>query len=133
MLLGGYSMTESVGSPPVDFIIIETDGEIEALDTLKIVGRAATSLGLHVTKHSFDDATELPAVYSRNLRFDALCETCRSCSFLKACGGGYLPHRFGRGNGFLNPSIYCDDLKYLIANIRNRVAADAPYPLVTVA
>src|SRR5207253_4748616 len=104
MLLGGRSTTESVGNPPVDFIIVETDGEIEALDTLKIVGRSATRLGLHVATNSFDEAGELPAIFARNVGVEGLCETCRKCSLLHACGGGYLPHRYGKGNGCLNPS-----------------------------
>jgi len=29
---------------------------------------------------------------------------------MMACGGGYLPHRFSRENGYDNPSTYCDDL-----------------------
>jgi uncharacterized protein len=29
---------------------------------------------------------------------------------MKACGGGYLPHRFSKDNGYDNPSVYCEDL-----------------------
>jgi hypothetical protein len=29
---------------------------------------------------------------------------------MNACGGGYLPHRFSKENGYDNPSVYCDDL-----------------------
>jgi uncharacterized protein len=29
---------------------------------------------------------------------------------MNACGGGYLPHRFSKKNGYDNPSVYCDDL-----------------------
>ena len=29
---------------------------------------------------------------------------------MSACGGGYLPHRFSKENGYNNPSVYCDDL-----------------------
>ena len=39
-----------------------------------------------------------------------LCEKCRHCKFMTACGGGYLPHRFSKENGYNNPSVYCDDL-----------------------
>jgi len=35
---------------------------------------------------------------------------CRQCKFMNACGGGYLPHRFSRNNGYDNPSVYCDGL-----------------------
>ena len=36
---------------------------------------------------------------------------------MNACGGGYLPHRFSRKNGFDNPSVYCDDLYAMFANM----------------
>jgi uncharacterized protein len=35
-----------------------------------------------------------------------------------ACGGGYLPHRFSRDNGYDNPSVYCDDLYAMFENMQ---------------
>lgn len=29
---------------------------------------------------------------------------------MAGCGGGYLPHRYSKENGYSNPSVYCDDL-----------------------
>ena len=45
---------------------------------------------------------------------------------MTTCGGGLYAHRFGRGNGFDNPSVYCADLARLIVGIRyrRRAAAD---------
>lgn len=123
MLLGGFSSLEAIGAKSVDLIVIETDGDIEAVDTLKMVGRHVTNIGLNVARDSVDEAYLHPGVYSRMLGYAALCETCQSCSELKFCGGGYLPHRYGNGNGFLNPSVYCDDLKFLIGHIRERISA----------
>lgn len=114
MLLGGNSVTESIGNNSVDFIIIDTNGDIEALDVLKIVGRSATYLGLNVLKNDFDDAMSSPAIYSRNIGNKSLCEICRKCEVVEICGGGYLPHRYSAENGFMNPSVYCADLMYLI-------------------
>jgi uncharacterized protein len=126
MLLGGESSLEAIGAKTVDLIVVETDGDIEAVDTLKMIGRDATYLGLNVANNSFDEALERPAVYSRMLGYGALCEKCKSCPELSQCGGGYLPHRFGRGNGFLNESIYCDDIQYLIGHIRSRLRSALP-------
>jgi len=121
LLLGGSSSLEAIGAKSVDIIVIETDGDIEAVDTLKMVGRHVTNLGLNVAKNSIDDALEHPAVYSRMLGYAALCDTCQNCPDLDYCGGGYVPHRYGHGNGFLNPSVYCADLRYLISHIRTRL------------
>jgi uncharacterized protein len=121
LLLGVRSTLESIGAQSVDIVVVETDGAIEPVDSLKVVGRQATGLGLNVENNSFDEALEFPALYSRMMGYEALSETCRSCPDLESCGGGYLPHRYGRGNGFLNPSVYCDDLRYLFAQLRDRL------------
>jgi uncharacterized protein len=39
-----------------------------------------------------------------------------------ACGGGYLPHRFSRDNGYDNPSVYCDDLYATFEHIQTTLA-----------
>lgn len=126
LMMGGVSESEEIAALSVDFIVIDTNGDIEAVDTLKMVGRAATSLGLNVATHRFDDALEHPAIYSRMSGFHALCSTCRDCRFLSNCGGGYLPHRYSAANGFVNPSVYCNDLKHLFDRIRARVFAPLP-------
>lgn len=122
LLLGGFSTLEAIGAKSVDLIVIESDGDIEAVDTLKMVGRHVTDLHLNVMRNSFDDAMAHPAVYSRMLGYEALCDTCKACPELESCGGGYVPHRYGRENGFLNPSVYCEDLKFLFSHIRQKIA-----------
>jgi uncharacterized protein len=117
LMLGGISTAEEIGAQSVDLIVVETNGDIEAVDTLKIVGRRATSLGMNVASHTFDDALRHPAIYSRMSGFHALSKTCRECRHLQACGGGYIPHRYSSENGFVNPSIYCEDLKHLFLHI----------------
>lgn len=124
LMLGAPSGLETIGATSVDLIVVEANGDIEAVDTLKAVGREAIQLGLNIQDNSFDDALEHPAIYSRMAGFEALCDECRACSELRNCGSGYLPHRYGRGRGFLNPSVYCDDLKYLFKVIRGRIQKD---------
>jgi uncharacterized protein len=126
LLLGGESKLEAIGATSVDLVVIESDGDIEAVDTLKMVGRQVTHTGLNVRSHSLDDAFLLPGIYSRNLGYAALCDTCQRCRELAYCGGGYLPHRWGRGNGFLNPSVYCLDIQFLIDHIRRRIKTLIP-------
>jgi uncharacterized protein len=121
LMLGGLSTAEEIGALSVDLIVVDTNGDMEAVDTLKTVGRKATHLGLNVTSHSFDEALLKPAVYSRMSGFSALCKTCRECAFLGNCGGGYLPHRYSAAAGFINPSIYCQDLTRLFQHIRKSV------------
>jgi uncharacterized protein len=121
MMLGGISSSEEIGAKSVDFLVIDTNGDIEAVDTLKMVGREATSLNLNVKSNSISDALQHPAIYSRMSGYHSLCKTCRDCEFLNNCGGGYIPHRYSRKNGFINPSVYCEDLKYLFSKIKSRI------------
>jgi uncharacterized protein len=37
---------------------------------------------------------------------------------MNACGGGYLPHRFSKKNGYDNPSVYCSDLYSMFENMQ---------------
>lgn len=121
LMMGGVSSSEEIGAKSVDFIVIDTNGDIEAVDTLKMVGREATSLNLNVGTDSIDEALLHPAVYSRMSGYNSLCKECRECEYLNNCGGGYLPHRYSKANGFINPSIYCNDLMYLFEKIKSHV------------
>lgn len=126
MLFGVESTSEAIGAKLVDLIVIESDGEIESVDSLKMVSREATRLGLNVFEHSFDDAVRSVPVASRMLGFKALCHECQRCSILEQCGGGYIPHRYSPQNGFLNPSVYCNDIKFLVAHIRRAITKNIP-------
>ncbi len=116
-LLGKPSLVESVGVDPVDLIVIETNGEIEAVDSLKAAFDGSTKLGLSVLNNSFDEALNHLSVKTRQQGASSLCAECQQCSLVAACGGGYLPNRFSRSRGFDNPSIYCSDYRELIPHI----------------
>jgi len=121
IMVGGSSTVESIGLGPVDLIVVETDGEIEAVDSLKATYDGATRLGLNIDQHSFCDAVRHPAVHSRQIGLSALPEVCKRCDIVRLCGGGYLPNRYSRARQFNNPSVYCRDLELLIRHIRCRV------------
>jgi uncharacterized protein len=122
MLLGGRSAVESLGAGIVDFIVIETNGEIEAVDSLKASYEGATKLALDVFTSSFDDAAGHVKVLARQSGVNGLCDRCQRCAIAKICGGGYLPNRYSQTNGFDNPSVFCNDLSKLIYHIHDRVA-----------
>ncbi|MEV5748781.1 FxsB family cyclophane-forming radical SAM/SPASM peptide maturase [Actinoallomurus sp. NPDC052308] len=123
LLLGGASTTEIVGLSPVASIVIETDGSMEQISSLKSAFAGAPATGLHVERDSFDAALLLPSVAARQIGLDALAPTCRSCALRRVCGAGLYAHRYRAGTGFANPSVYCPDLFRLITHIRGRVQA----------
>ncbi|MFF3865355.1 FxsB family cyclophane-forming radical SAM/SPASM peptide maturase [Micromonospora sp. NPDC001898] len=122
LLLGGASRVESVGLSPAAFVVVETDGEIELVDTLKAAYPGAAATGLTVHSDRFDAALAHPAVRAGQGGAAGLPEACRACPVHRICGGGLYPHRFRAGRGFDNPSVYCADLYRLIDHLARRVA-----------
>ncbi|MEU9974111.1 FxsB family cyclophane-forming radical SAM/SPASM peptide maturase [Streptomyces sp. NPDC051014] len=115
---GVRGSVETLGLAPPTSVVIESDGSIEAVDTLRSVEEGASWLGLDVLRHSFDEALSHPKLLHRQHGKDALAEQCRTCPLVDVCGGGYLPHRFSEAEGYRNPSVYCADLEYLIRHVQ---------------
>ena len=121
-LLGVDAPTEGVGYKPVELCTIMTDGAVEAHDVLRIAGEGSTRTGRNIFDHAIDDIRSEPRWQAARAASIDLCETCRSCKFMNACGGGYLPHRFSKANGYDNPSVYCDDLYATFEHIQSTLA-----------
>jgi uncharacterized protein len=109
-LLGNDAPTEGVGYKPVELCTVMTDGSVEAHDVLRIAGDGMTQSGFNLFEHAIDDVRNEPLWKEAREASINLCDKCRSCKFMNACGGGYLPHRFSKEKRYDNPSAYCDDL-----------------------
>ncbi|MFI6317824.1 FxsB family cyclophane-forming radical SAM/SPASM peptide maturase [Nonomuraea sp. NPDC050556] len=123
-LCGRPSRSESIGLSPVAVVVIETNGAVEQVDTLKSAFEGAAGTLLHVFRDSFDGALMLPSIAARQIGTRALAVGCISCEIASVCGGGLYPHRYSTGSGFRNPSVYCRDLYRLITHIRQVVLED---------
>jgi uncharacterized protein len=124
LIWGGTSSGEAVGLSPARMVVIETDGSVEQVDTLKAVSQGAPATGLHVMRDRLDAALLLPGVVARQLGDLALAAQCRGCPIHRVCGGGMYTHRYRSGTGFANPSVYCPDLMRLIGHIAEVMRAD---------
>jgi uncharacterized protein len=118
---GLESQVESIGLNVIDLVVVETNGDIEGLDSLKSTYDGATNLLANVLGSDFDSVALHSLVRFRQMGLDQLCETCKNCSVVKVCGGGYIPHRYSSRDGFMNPSIYCRDLEKVIRHIHASV------------
>ncbi len=100
-------------------LVIETNGEIEAIDSLKACGHGFTKTGLNITSNNLEDIqnTSLGNLYFNDLN-SKLCNQCLQCPLNEICKGGRLVHRHSKRNGFNNPSVYCNDLIKLIAHVQ---------------
>ncbi len=124
LMLGFKGISEEWGLEPVDFAVIETNGDIEAVDCLKVTYPGATKLGMNIFENSFEDVYWSPKVIERQTKWSSLSPVCQECDLVKICGGGYFPHRYSHRDQFQNPSIYCSDLMKLIRTIHQTVVTD---------
>lgn len=131
MLRGGSSLVESIGTDPVDLVVIETDGSFEQADSLKTAYDGAPATGMDVFAHSLDEVAAHPGIAARRQGKAGLCDECRRCPVVDVCGGGLYAHRFRTGTGFANPSAYCGDLMELILGIREAEETERENPVST--
>jgi uncharacterized protein len=109
-LLGGDSGTEGTGYRPMELCTVMTDGSVEVHDVLRIAGNGSTTTSFNIFDNGFEDIKTDPQWLAAREASLNLPQKCRECPFVLACGGGYLPHRYSKANGYHNPSAYCADL-----------------------
>ncbi|WP_411106314.1 radical SAM/SPASM protein FxsBH, inactivated beta-hydroxylase extension form [Streptomyces sp. cmx-4-9] len=123
-LRGGPSLTESLGLAPTDLVVVETDGTLEQVDSLKSAFEGAAATGFNVFDHTFDQVAAHPGVRARQLGLAGVSGTCRRCPVVRSCGGGLYTHRYkadgSAGGSFDNPSVYCADLRELVDGVEGR-------------
>ncbi|MFD0269036.1 radical SAM/SPASM protein FxsB, inactivated metallohydrolase extension form [Streptomyces sp. NPDC127106] len=129
-LRGGPALTESLGLAPADLVVVETDGTLEQADSLKTAYEGAAATGFDVRVHRFDEVAAHPGIRARQLGLAGLGTQCRRCPVVRSCGGGLYAHRFRSGSGFTNPSVYCADLRTLVAGVEARTVRETTAPEV---
>ncbi|WP_328539576.1 radical SAM/SPASM protein FxsBH, inactivated beta-hydroxylase extension form [Streptomyces sp. NBC_00344] len=128
-LSGGPSLTESLGLAPTDLVVVETDGTLEQVDSLKSAYEGAAFTGFDVFTHAFDEVAAHPGVRARQLGLEGVSAKCRQCPVVRSCGGGLYTHRY-RAGSFGNESVYCADLEALVHGIERRTAAATTSPAI---
>ena len=121
-LMGGSANFEAIGNHCENYLVIDTDGNIQANDALKVCDDGISESGLNVARHGFDDLhLGLPLVNHLVHEGLSLSAQCQACAERDVCGGGAVTTRYAKANGFDNPSVWCDDMLKLIAHIRARL------------
>ena len=105
---------------------VKPNGNIEAVDSLKICKDGFTKTELNVIHHTFNKAltSDLIQKYYNAHQDNVLCDKCKKCIIKNICGGGQLAHRYYSVNGFDNPSVYCKDISMLVTHIQNKLIDD---------
>jgi uncharacterized protein len=122
IVMGGRSRIESIGNIPPLYVFIESDGEMEGLDTLRACEDGLSKINLNVQDAEYRDLMRTNTIHGKAI-FEGmpLSKTCLACPECDTCGGGYLPHRYSSANGFDNPSAWCADLLKLFGHVRLRL------------
>jgi uncharacterized protein len=117
--VGSTPENDAFGNLGMSYLVIESDGDIEALDALKVCAPGANALGANIMNGGFGSLAGAPAVLRQAISGDIpLASKCMACREKTTCGGGYLPHRYSEAAGFNNPSVWCDDIFALLSHIR---------------
>jgi uncharacterized protein len=124
-ILGRDVRAGFIGKPPDEkSLVIQPDGSVELLDALRVIGGTEVlSTGMNITTHTIDQILTHPGFTQPEA-----CAGCHACPLYESCGGGYYVNRWGRGRGYDNPSVYCEDLMRLITHIRTRISEYAMLP-----
>lgn len=125
-VLGSMQSTDALGNHRSEVLVIETDGGLEAVDTLKVCGDGFTKNNLNILNNEFDEVFQDDLVELYENSHAMLPAKCLVCPIKDICGGGYIPHRYSSKNGFNNPSIYCNDWLKFILHVRNKVIGILP-------
>ncbi|HSR68647.1 MAG TPA: radical SAM protein [Acidobacteriota bacterium] len=125
--LGAGPGSDAFGNPLMSYLIIDTDGSIEALDALRVCREGLAQSKLNITRNGFDDLhLGLPLVHKAVTHGFELAELCQACPERDVCGGGHLPHRYSLSNGFDNPSVWCRDILRFFDHVRARTGILRP-------
>lgn len=121
--MGGRGVKEGIGQKSYGILIVETDGALTKNDTLKSSFDGADKFETHWNVRN-DQLSKIVkseefSEYHRLQVPSAI--QCKTCPQLASCGGGMPLHRWHDKNGYDNPSVYCNDQKYLIQKINTRL------------
>lgn len=125
LVLGGPSTMDLLGNQPFGFVFIDTDGEIEDLDVLRVCRSGMAAGGVNVLTDAIGAIADMSDLH-RAAIFDGvpLPTACRGCAEQTTCAGGYLPHRWSRARQFDNASVWCADLLAIFAHVRKRLEVE---------
>jgi uncharacterized protein len=117
LMVGSHVHSDSLGADPLTTVVVDCNGSIRPVDSLRRNGAGARPAELNVASHSIESIFQQPTFQKALAGQESLCQTCRKCEIRDVCGGGYLPSRFSQWNGFDNPSVYCADLIKFVRHV----------------
>lgn len=123
LLLGGRGIKEGLGEAEYGIAIVETDGTFSKNDTLKSSFNGADKFreSWSVKVNSLADVVQSAEFIQYHDLQQPASQNCKTCPYLRVCGGGMPLHRWKSGTEYVNPSVYCNDQKALISKVASRL------------
>ncbi|MBW7869264.1 MAG: radical SAM protein [Brumimicrobium sp.] len=121
-LILGYEVNDEyygIGRP--NTFVLETDGEYQINDPIRVCYNKMSKTKLSVFKNEIEEIYELPLAFMYYNNHKLLCEKCNACELKRICGGGYVINRYSKRTGFDNPTIYCKSIAFFISHVQNRL------------
>ncbi len=127
MIMGEEGIgNQLVGRRTNGVIVLESDGSIEVVDSLRACFEGITRNEINIHNNTLEDLFENDTFQLYYRAHDKVAEQCLNCPVYDICGGGFLGHRYSEENGFDNPTMYCQDMVRLIAYIQNDILDSLP-------
>lgn len=120
-LMGGRVVLDALGGALEQLCVVESDGSIGVSDVARLCGGDFSTDVMTIFDHPLDAHAEGYKLAA----LQTVSRQCAGCPHLRACGGGYLPHRFD-GEGFDNPSLYCEALFAVSERMTGHLRRDLP-------
>jgi uncharacterized protein len=120
LICGGLSSSETVGSMGSTAVSINTDGDFEVHDVLRMNdGYHENQRDFNVSCTNIEDITKTEIFeLSRMDEFPPdLKVKCNKCPVFHICKGGFFGHRFSKEKGYMNHNVFCDALFKIITHI----------------
>ena len=105
-------------------MIIETNGDIQTNDTLRVSKPGITHSKFNINKDNLDSIENIKLAELYYYAHHRLPFMCQNCDLEEICAGGYLVNRYSKKNGFNNESVYCEDLAEFICHVQNIIAVE---------
>ena len=124
--LGIKAELDALGGDLGALCVVETNGAIGISDVIRLCGGCLALDSVDVFDIAFDQHVDQLGVEA----VQAPSAVCLSCDQYRACGGGYVPHRYD-GETFQNPSLYCESLFALSERVEATLLRELPRSLLT--
>ena len=124
-LITGKPRTDWFGKRGVSYLVIDTAGQIDVLDHLKVIGsesRKFRSTNLNIKNCSIMVAEEEIEKGLSSFGANLIPTDCKTCKLALLCSGGYLPHRYSEKKMFDNRSVACEAIMSMFNDAQSLIS-----------